>query len=246
MISAAEAAPRCDEASIDAVRHAHYDGLADDYAAFLDEQSPYYRVAADALRRLLGPGAGRCLDLGCGGGHFTALAVELGWELTGVELSRDQLRHARARLPGVELVRADAAALPFADGSFDAAFSTFTHTDFDDFAAAAGEVRRVLRPGGRFVYIGNHPCFVGATQEHGHGGCPIMHPGYRRAGRWDAVDAPGATPGGWRARMGSFVHVPLAHFLEAFAGLALVACEEPVDGSEYPKTIGVAWEKPRA
>ena len=244
MISAAEAAPRCDEASIDAVRQAHYDGVADEYAAFLDEQSPYYQVAADALRRLLGPGGGRCLDLGCGGGHFTALAAELGWEMTGVELSSDQLRHARTRLTGVALVQGDAAALPFPSSSFDAAFSTFTHTDFDDFAAAVAEARRVLRPGGRLVYVGNHPCFVGATQEHGRRGCPVLHPGYRRAGRWAAEDAPGATPGGWRARMGSFVHLPLAQFLEAFTGLALVACEEPVDGSEYPKTIALAWEKP--
>jgi SAM-dependent methyltransferase len=246
VISAATAAPRCDEASIGGVGRAHYDGLADDYAAFVDEQSPYYQVAADALRRLLGPGAGRCLDLGCGGGHFTALAADLGWQVTGIELSRDQLRHARARLPDVELVQADAASLPFPAASFDATFSTFTHTDFDDFAAAVREARRVLRPGGRLVYIGNHPCFVGATQEHGPEGCPVLHPGYRRAGRWSAAAAPGTTPGGWRARVGSFVHLPLAQFLEAFSGLALVACEEPADDSEYPKTIALAWEKPRA
>src|SRR5262249_36451973 len=215
-VSAAEAAPRCEEASIARVAQAHYDGLADEYAAFLDEHSRYYAPAEEALRRLLGPGRGRCLDVGCGVGRFTEVAADLGWQLTGVELSQDQLRLAAERLPAVELVVADAARLPFAAASFDAAFSTFTHTDFDDFAAA----RRVLRPGGRFVYIGNHPCFVGATQEHGTSGCPTMHPGYRRSGRWDAATAPGATPGGWRARMGSFVHLPLGPFLQSFAGLA--------------------------
>src|SRR5262249_10651486 len=177
-ISAAEAAPRCDEASIARVGRAHYDGLADDYAAFLDEHSRYYAPAEEALRRLLGPGRGRCLDVGCGVGRFTEVAADLGWQLTGVELSEDQLRLAAERLPAVELVAADAAQLPFATASFDAAFSTFTHTDFDDFAAAVAEAWRVLRPRGRFVYIGNHPCFVGATQEHGTSACPPTPPPY--------------------------------------------------------------------
>ena len=221
-----------------------YDGLADAYDVFVDVHSPYYAVAADALGRLLGAGSGRCLDLGCGGGHFTSLALELGWTVVAVDASQDQLRIARRRLPQVELVRADAGALPFADESFDAAFSTFTHTDFDDFAAAAGQVLRVLRRGGRFVYVGNHPCFVGATQEHLETGPPRLHPGYRRGGRWNAADAPGATPEGWRERLGSFVHLPLGDFLSAFSGFTLERAEELDDGSEYPKTFALALRRP--
>jgi SAM-dependent methyltransferase len=223
---------------------ARYDGLAEEYDAFVDVHSPYYAVSADALRRLLGGGPGRCLDLGCGGGHFTSVAFELGWTAVGVDASEDQLRVARRRLPQLELVRADAGALPFDAESFDAAFSTFTHTDFDDFAAAIREVRRVLKPRGRFVYVGNHPCFVGATQEHLETGPPRLHPGYRRGGRWNAADAPGATPLGWRQRLGSFVHLPLGNFLGAFAGFTLEAAEELEDGSEYPKTFALALSRP--
>jgi SAM-dependent methyltransferase len=223
---------------------ARYDGLADEYDAFVDSTSPYYLVAADALRRLLGSGTGRCLDVGCGGGHFLRAPLELGWQVIGVDVSEDQLRVARDRHPDVELVRADATALPFADDSFDAAFSTFTHTDFDDFAAALAEARRVLRSDGRFVYVGNHPCFVGATQEHVETGVPRLHPGYRRAGRWQAVEAPGATSAGWRQRLGSFVHLPLAAFLSCFAGFTLETVEELDDGYEYPKTIALALRKP--
>jgi SAM-dependent methyltransferase len=221
-----------------------YDGLADAYDAFVNLHSPYYRAVADALGRLLGPGAGRCLDVGCGGGHFISVATELGWTVVGVDSSKDQLRVARRRLPQLELVHADATALPFDDGSFDAAFSTFTHTDFDDFASMMREVVRVLKRGGRFVYAGNHPCFVGATQEHVSRGLPRLHPGYRQAGRWSSNDAPGTTPGGWRARLGSFVHLPLADFLSAFSGLTLVAGEEPQDGFEYPKTMALVFTKP--
>jgi SAM-dependent methyltransferase len=223
---------------------ARYDGLASEYDAFMDVQSAYYLTAAAALRRLLGPGEGTCLDVGCGGGHFVAVAAELGWTVTGIELSTDQLEHARSRHPGLELIHGDATAVPFPDAWFDAAYSTFTHTDFDDFAGAVAEVRRVLRPGGRFVYIGNHPCFVGASQEHAGSGVPILHPGYRGPGRRAAATAPGTSADGWRARLGSFVHLPLGPFLTAFAGLTLLAAEELDDGFEYPKTIAVSFERP--
>jgi SAM-dependent methyltransferase len=243
VISAPAGAPRYGEASIADMGRGRYDGLADEYDAFVSSGAEYYAVAADALRRLLGHGDGRCLDVGCGGGHFFAVALELGWRITGVDASADQLRVARERFPDVELVKADAVSLPFADGAFDAACSTFTHTDVDDFAGAIAEVRRVLRPGGRFAYVGNHPCFVGPVQEYVRPALPRLHAGYRRAGRWQAADAPGTTPGGWRARLGSFVHLPLAEFLSAFAGFAIERVEEPDEGSEYPTMIALALVK---
>jgi SAM-dependent methyltransferase len=218
---------------------AAYDGLADAYDSFVDEGSDYYRVAADALQRMLGEGQGMCLDLGCGGGHFTTVAVELGWTVSGIDESEDQLRVARNRLPTAEFVQADGTDLPFADGSFDVGFSTFTHTDFDDFSASVQEARRVLKPNGRFVYVGNHPCFVGPTQELVETRLLRLHPGYRRAGRWRSAEAPGTTPGGWREQLGSFVHLPLAQFLNAFAGMTIVEVEELDDGREYPSAIAV-------
>ena len=222
-----------------------YDGLAGEYDAFVDSASPYYAAAQEALCGLIGSGRGdRCLDIGCGGGHLLGALVKLGWQLVGVDVSDDQLRVARERYPEIELVCADATALPFPDESFGAAYSTFTHTDFDDFAGAMAEARRVLRRRGRLIYVGNHPCFVGPTQEHTDSGVPLLHPGYRRGGRWESADAPGTTPGGWRARLGSFVHLPLGEFLSCFAGLTLEAAVELTDGSEYPKTIALAFTKP--
>lgn len=218
---------------------ARYDGLADEYAAFLVANAPYYELAEGELRRLLGVGSGRCIDLGCGTGRFVRVAADLGWEVTGVDLSADQLRLAS----GAELIQADVADVPLPDASFDAGYSTFTHTDVDDFAGLVAEARRLVRPGGRFVYVGNHPCFVGPSQEHA-GGLPTLHAGYRRGGRWDADEAPGSTPGGWRARLGSYVHAPLGEFLQAFAGLTLAEAAEPDDGREYPTMIALAFDRP--
>jgi SAM-dependent methyltransferase len=220
-----------------------YDGLADEYADFLDAHAPYYESAESLLIRMLGPGHGCCVDLGCGTGRFLSVAAGLGWDVTGVDISADQLRLAARVEADARLVQADAVAVPLADASFDAAFSTFTHTDVDDFAGLVSEARRLLRPGGRFVYVGNHPCFVGPVQEHTIA-LPVLHPGYRRVGRWDAAAAPGSTPDGWRTRLGSYVHLPLAEFLTAFAGLTLVDADEGDEEREYPTMIAVAFDKP--
>ena len=57
-----------------------------------------------------------------------------------------------ARVP-VELSPAGAEALPFPDGSFDAVVSTLVLCTVPDQGAALGEIRRVLRPGGRLLFI---------------------------------------------------------------------------------------------
>jgi SAM-dependent methyltransferase len=220
-----------------------YDGLAEEYAQFLDAHAPYYELAEGLLRPLLGPGPGRCVDLGCGTGRFLRVAADLGWEVTGVDVSADQLRLAARTAVGAQLVRADAASVPLEDASFDAGISTFTHTDVDDFAGLVAEARRLLRPGGRFVYVGNHPCFVGPVQEHTTA-LPVLHPGYRRGGRWEAAEAPGSTPDGWRTRLGSYVHLPLAEFLNSFSDLTLVKVEEGDEAREYPTMIALAFDRP--
>ena len=63
-----------------------------------------------------------------------------GWSPTGVDVSDDMLRLARAR--GLDVVQADATALPFPDDSFDAAVSLWTHTDVGDFAGYVTALER--------------------------------------------------------------------------------------------------------
>jgi SAM-dependent methyltransferase len=214
---------------------ARYDAVAEWY----DEELATSELGVSARRialRLLGPGTGRLLDVGCGGGSHMLAFAEAGWTPTGVDVSEAQLALARAR--GCDVVRARAEELPFEDSSFDAAVSMWTHTDVDDYAAVLREVVRVLRPGAPFAHVGVHPCFVGPhSQFVGGVGIPTLHPGYRAAGRYDA--APGISPTGLRARVGA-VHVPLGDLLQAFvdAGLRLERVEEP-GTREYPVPLAI-------
>jgi len=220
---------------------ARYDGLADWYDSFIrsEEVTP---VALAALDRMLGSGPGRCLDVGCGTGiAFPTLAAQ-DWSVVGVDVSADQLAvaHDRAQAAGARVVHADATQLPFADGSFEAVVSLLTHTDFDDMPAVFRECARVLAPGGRFVYVGVHPCFDGPMIERRADGPHLLHPGYRRAGWW-----PDAT-GPVRSRVGAH-HVPLAQLIGAVldAGLRLEQIEEP-GKDDYPTLLALQASRPDA
>jgi SAM-dependent methyltransferase len=214
-----------------------YDGVA----AWYDEQFAPGEDRLEVVRRLVGPGPGSSLDLGCGTGFYLPVLRELGWTPTGVDLSTDQLRFAQARAGDyAELIQADAADLPFPDESFDLVFSGFTHTDIDSFAAAVGEAARVLRQQGRIVYLGPHPCFVGPHSRFPYGlGVPALQSGYDETRRY--TDAPGLNPTGLRVKVGA-VHRPLGSLLGAFldAGLRIDAFEEPVAaGREYPHWLAL-------
>lgn len=203
-----------------------YDGNAEWY----DELFARYGDLADPLSsssllaRLLGPGEGRCLDVACGGGlHHEAIA-STGRTIVGVDLSSDQLRVARRRAHAA-LVRGSAAALPFTDKSFPIVVCTYLHTDIDDMTPVFVEVNRVLRPGGKLVYLGVHPCFWGHFIENPRGPGRIVHPGYLETG-W--LNCPyWRSPGGLRDRVGAR-HATISELVNSVivAGLTLLGLEE--------------------
>ncbi len=99
--------------------------------------------------------AARVLEIGCGSAPCTAWLQDKAGFATGFDISRGMLSHAPSGLP---LVQADALVLPYADESFDIAFSAFGAFPFiADLDAALTEIHRVLRPGGRLVISATHP-----------------------------------------------------------------------------------------
>jgi tocopherol O-methyltransferase len=102
--------------------------------------------------------AANVLDVGCGiGGSTLYLASRFGAAATGVTLSGRQAERARQRSTAaglgdrVRLQVADAAALPFADGSFDLVWSLESGEHMPDKGAFLRECCRVLAPGGRLI-----------------------------------------------------------------------------------------------
>ncbi|MCD9872208.1 class I SAM-dependent methyltransferase [Streptomyces guryensis] len=213
---------------------AAYDEHADWYDEHMsaDGVGDYVQRVRATLGDLLGRGSGRCLDVCCGTGAHASRLGGLGWTPVGVDLSRGQLRHAVRRLP---VAAADATALPLADASVPAAVCVLASTDVPDYAAVLREIARVLEPGGRFVHLGVHPCFVGAFADRTDPPRVVVGPAYAdRSRRFD-----GGNPAGVRARVGAW-HIPLSDLLNATstAGLHLTRTTETGPAPGVPELFG--------
>jgi demethylmenaquinone methyltransferase / 2-methoxy-6-polyprenyl-1,4-benzoquinol methylase len=101
-------------------------------------------------------GGDRALDVACGTGDMAfELARRVGpsGSVVGVDFSERMLSVARAKGLGVSFEWADALALPFDDGSFDAATVGFGARNFSDLERGLSEMARVVRSGGRVVIL---------------------------------------------------------------------------------------------
>ena len=96
----------------------------------------------------------RVLDAACGTGDLAIADRRAGAaQVTGLDFSEQMLARARRKAADVEWVQGDLLALPFEDGSFDAATVGFGVRNVDDLSLALRELRRVLRPGGRLAIL---------------------------------------------------------------------------------------------
>jgi SAM-dependent methyltransferase len=113
--------------------------------------------AADIADRLKGMASGKLLETAAGTGIVTqALAHSLSpsVEIIATDLNQPMLDHAATK-PGMEHVKfqqADALALPFSDQSFDVVVCQFGIMFFPGRVAGMREARRVLKPGGKFLF----------------------------------------------------------------------------------------------
>jgi demethylmenaquinone methyltransferase/2-methoxy-6-polyprenyl-1,4-benzoquinol methylase len=108
------------------------------------------RLAAAAVVR---PGD-RVLDAACGTGDFALADLRAGaGDVTGLDFSERMLARARRKSSEVEWLPGDMLALPFADGTFDAATVGFGVRNVADLELALRELRRVLRPDGRLAIL---------------------------------------------------------------------------------------------
>jgi ubiquinone/menaquinone biosynthesis C-methylase UbiE len=98
------------------------------------------------------------LDVGCGAGHLTFALAPFFETAVATDVSPSMLATVLAvagqrRLPQIQVRRANAQALPFADATFDLVCSRYSAHHWHDLAAALQEMRRVARPGATLLMI---------------------------------------------------------------------------------------------
>jgi SAM-dependent methyltransferase len=99
------------------------------------------------------------IELGCGTGYFSAWLARLGARPVGIDVTRAQLETARRCQEQFSLtfplIEADAQNVPLADGIFDLAVSEYGASVWCDPERWVPEAARILRPGGRLVFLTN-------------------------------------------------------------------------------------------
>ena len=111
----------------------------------------------DLRQGLLAAAAGDVIEIGAGTGANLPCYGPGVTSLTLTELEPPMVRrlerHAREQAPRAKILRAPAEDLPFEDGTFDVAVSTLVLCGVSDQPRALRQLRRVLRPGGRLLFI---------------------------------------------------------------------------------------------
>jgi SAM-dependent methyltransferase len=159
---------------------AGYDAVADRYAEW--QRGIVGSRRLEWLDRLLAalPERPETLELGVGQGvRSTRVLAERG-RLVGIDISREQLRRARRRLPaGVELLHGDVADFDFPAASFDAvvAFYVLTHLPRGELGPLLGRIAAWLRPGGMLLATFGARDTLDAVQEDWLG-APMFFAGY--------------------------------------------------------------------
>ncbi len=193
----------------------------------------------------LGPVEGRdVLEIGCGAGQCSRWVLVHGGRPVGIDVSMRQLQHSRridqAHGVLVPTLCASAAALPFADDSFDVVFSAFGALQF---VAEAGplvdDVARVLRRGGIFAFSVTHPTRWMFPDDPGPGGLTASQSYWDRTPYVEVDDKTGQTRYVEHHRtLGDWVG------LLAGAGFVITALGEPEWPADHDRTWG-GWSRTR-
>lgn len=180
-------------------------------------------LAAEALQ-----GAKTVLDVGCGDGQISRLAVKGGaTKVIGIDPTWNQIKVAHERDGGAEFVQSGAGKLPFSDEAFDAVVACLVFEHIRDVDDAIAEVSRVLKPGGKFLFFLNHPLLQ--TPNSGWIDDQILDPPeqYWRIGAYLVEDESDQEVE--KDIFIPFIHRPLGRYINALAdsGLTVRRMHEP-------------------
>ena len=196
--------------------------------SFTEGADPEYEEQILPLARQWLAGAESVLDVGTGEGQVARVAARGGaGRVVGVDPTWAQITEAARRGDGPAYARAEAASLPFPDGTFDAVVACLVFEHIRRVDEAIAEVARVLRPAGRFVFFLNHPLLQ--TPNSGWIDDHVLDPPeqYWRIGDYLVEDERDEEVE--KGVFIPFIHRPLSRYVNALAGagLAVRRMEEP-------------------
>jgi len=185
------------------------------------------------------------VEFGCGTAYVSAWMARRGARVTGIDNSARQLETARrlAARHGLDLtlVHGNAEATPFASESFDFAISEYGAAIWCDPYAWVPEAHRILRPGGRLVFLGNHPLLAACTPLSGGDIGYVLERDYLSLHRLDYRDLP-QDPGGVE------FNLPVSGWLALFARVGfevegMLEPRAPEDASGAPFGVPAEWAR---
>ena len=128
----------------------HFSKAATRYTQAADIQAA---VASELEGKLCLSAGARVLDVGAGNGMLASALRRNGADVLALDAAWGMGCEGRRALPDVTWVQADAGAMPFRPESFDLVVSSSAYQWVDDLPRAFREVKRVLRPGGKFCAV---------------------------------------------------------------------------------------------
>jgi SAM-dependent methyltransferase len=178
----------------------------------------------------------RVLEVGAGAAHCSRWLAGRGARVVATDVAPAMLDAAAridaGRADTVPLVEADARALPFADATFDVAFTSYGAVPFvPDAVAVHAEAARVLRPGGRWVFSVTHPFRWAFPDDAGPAGLKVGFSYFDRRPYVEHDDDGALTYAEHHRTVGDWVRALVA------AGFAVDDLVEP----EWPDHLVRSW-----
>ncbi len=159
-----------------------YDKLAAAYARVRRNDSDDVQLLIDFAEKL--PDGSRVLDAGCGSGTPVSRILSERFQVTGVDISAEQIALARSAVPNAEFIHADMSTLAVPDGHFDAivSFYAIIHVPRNEHSELLANFRRMLVPYGLLlVSMGASDNPDGTADNWLDGGAPMYWSHYGRA-----------------------------------------------------------------
>jgi SAM-dependent methyltransferase len=180
------------------------------------------------------------LDLGCGVAYFSAWLARLGARLVGLDVTPAQLETARRMQEefglSFPLVEASAEDVPLANASFDLVLSEYGASIWCDPAAWIPEAARLLRPGGRLVFLRNSTLAILCSPDEGRVEERLVRPQFGMLRfEWDGGVEFHLAHGDWIALLRS----------AGFDVERLVELQAPPEAADHPyyDFVGAEWAR---